>query len=176
MLILSEYNPHAQDRSTVCASTQMGVILRKKLYGFASETAHRGVFLRENAPDKEGYIALFRTVQYDAASGVKRPQTRSRYRKATRTFSSGRFFYLFTLAKCGDPAPCKGVSAAQISRGERNDYHGNTVDRAPRIVDVLGVRFLAEAPKRDVYWGYQMSPSRTALATARAREWTCNFA
>jgi len=38
-----------------------------------------------------------------------------------------------------------GVSAAQVSRDERNDYHGITVDRARRIMDVLGVRFRAEA-------------------------------
>ena len=37
------------------------------------------------------------------------------------------------------------VSAAQVSRDERNDYHGITVDRAQRIMDVLGVRFRAEA-------------------------------
>ena len=38
-----------------------------------------------------------------------------------------------------------GVSAAQVSRAERNDYHGITVDRAQRIMEVLGVRFCAEA-------------------------------
>jgi DNA-directed RNA polymerase specialized sigma subunit len=31
-----------------------------------------------------------------------------------------------------------GVSEAQVSRDERNEYHGITVDRAQRIVDALG--------------------------------------
>lgn len=38
-----------------------------------------------------------------------------------------------------------GVSASQVSRDERNDYHGITVDRAQRIMDALGVRFEASA-------------------------------
>lgn len=38
-----------------------------------------------------------------------------------------------------------GVSAAQVSRDERNDYHGITVERAQRILEALGVRFRAEA-------------------------------
>ncbi len=38
-----------------------------------------------------------------------------------------------------------GISAAQVSRDERNDYHGITVERAQRIMDVLGIRFRAEA-------------------------------
>jgi DNA-directed RNA polymerase specialized sigma subunit len=32
-----------------------------------------------------------------------------------------------------------GVSEAQVSRDERNEYHGIGVDRAQRILDVLGV-------------------------------------
>lgn len=31
-----------------------------------------------------------------------------------------------------------GVSEAQVSRDERNDYHGITLDRAQRILDCLG--------------------------------------
>ena len=31
-----------------------------------------------------------------------------------------------------------GVSEAQVSRDERNEYHGITVDRAQRILDALG--------------------------------------
>lgn len=37
------------------------------------------------------------------------------------------------------------VSATQVSRDERNDYHGITVERAQRILEALGVRFHAEA-------------------------------
>ena len=38
-----------------------------------------------------------------------------------------------------------GVSAAQVSRDERGDYHGITTERAQRILEALGVRFRAEA-------------------------------
>lgn len=37
-----------------------------------------------------------------------------------------------------------GTTAAQVSRDERNDYHGITVERAQRILSVLGVEFVAE--------------------------------
>lgn len=37
-----------------------------------------------------------------------------------------------------------GVSESQVSRDERNEYHGVTVERAQRILEVLGVRFRAE--------------------------------
>jgi ribosome-binding protein aMBF1 (putative translation factor) len=33
-----------------------------------------------------------------------------------------------------------GVHESQVSRDERNEYHGITVDRASRILDALGVR------------------------------------
>ncbi len=32
-----------------------------------------------------------------------------------------------------------GVSESQVSRDERNEYHGITVDRAQRVLDALGV-------------------------------------
>lgn len=32
-----------------------------------------------------------------------------------------------------------GVSEAQVSRDERNEYHGITVERVRRILDALGV-------------------------------------
>lgn len=35
-----------------------------------------------------------------------------------------------------------GVSESQVSRDERNEYHGITVDRARRVLDALGVRLL----------------------------------
>ena len=38
-----------------------------------------------------------------------------------------------------------GVPESQVSRDERNDYRGITVDRAQRVMDALGVRFTAEA-------------------------------
>lgn len=37
------------------------------------------------------------------------------------------------------------VDPSQVSRDERNDYRGITVDRAQRVMDALGVRFTAEA-------------------------------
>ena len=38
-----------------------------------------------------------------------------------------------------------GVDPSQVSRDERNDYRGVTVDRAQRIMEVLCLRFTAEA-------------------------------
>lgn len=35
-----------------------------------------------------------------------------------------------------------GVSETMVSRDERNEYHGITVDRAKRILDALGVRLV----------------------------------
>jgi transcriptional regulator with XRE-family HTH domain len=32
-----------------------------------------------------------------------------------------------------------GVNESQVSRDERNEYHGVTLDRAARILEVLGV-------------------------------------
>lgn len=37
------------------------------------------------------------------------------------------------------------VDPSQVSRDERNDYRGITVDRAQRIMEALGVRFTARA-------------------------------
>lgn len=37
-----------------------------------------------------------------------------------------------------------GVSEAQVSRDEINEYHGITLDRAQKIIDVLGIHFKAE--------------------------------
>ena len=36
-----------------------------------------------------------------------------------------------------------GVHESQVSRDERNEYHGITVDRASRILDALGVRLIS---------------------------------
>jgi transcriptional regulator with XRE-family HTH domain len=35
-------------------------------------------------------------------------------------------------------APRLGVSEAQVSHDERNEYHGITVDRAQRVLDAMG--------------------------------------
>lgn len=37
-----------------------------------------------------------------------------------------------------------GVDESQVSRDERNEYHGITVDRATQILDALGVRLRSE--------------------------------
>jgi ribosome-binding protein aMBF1 (putative translation factor) len=37
-----------------------------------------------------------------------------------------------------------GVSEAQVSRDESNEYHNVTVERAQRILEVMGVRFRME--------------------------------
>lgn len=37
-----------------------------------------------------------------------------------------------------------GVDESQVSRDERNEYHGISVERAVRILDVLGVRLVSE--------------------------------
>jgi len=36
-----------------------------------------------------------------------------------------------------------GVHESQVSRDERNEYHGITVERAGRILDALGVRLIS---------------------------------
>jgi transcriptional regulator with XRE-family HTH domain len=33
-----------------------------------------------------------------------------------------------------------GVHVSQVSRDERNEYHGITVERASRVLDALGVQ------------------------------------
>lgn len=37
------------------------------------------------------------------------------------------------------------ISESQVSRDERNEYYGITVERAQRIMDALGIRFTADA-------------------------------
>ncbi len=41
-----------------------------------------------------------------------------------------------------------GVHESQVSRDERNEYHGITVDRAQRILEVLGVDVTTRVEKR----------------------------
>lgn len=41
-------------------------------------------------------------------------------------------------------AEALGVSEAQVSRDERNEYHGITTDKAQRILETFNIRFIAE--------------------------------
>lgn len=43
-----------------------------------------------------------------------------------------------------------GVHESQVSRDERNEYHGITVNRAGRILDVLGARLSSMVELQDV--------------------------
>jgi transcriptional regulator with XRE-family HTH domain len=56
-----------------------------------------------------------------------------------------------------------GVSEAQVSRDERNEYHGVTVERAQRILEVMGVSFQMEEH-------LEIEPSGEALAAETATE------
>jgi hypothetical protein len=49
-----------------------------------------------------------------------------------------------------------GVHESQISRDERNDYHGVTVDRANRIIEALGFELR-----------YHVGPARRRMGTPR---------
>jgi ribosome-binding protein aMBF1 (putative translation factor) len=54
----------------------------------------------------------------------------------------GRLLIALRIAKGlsqRDLAASLGVNESQVSRDERNEYHGVTVERANRILDVLGV-------------------------------------
>ena len=44
-------------------------------------------------------------------------------------------------------ARLSGVNESQVSRDERNEYHGITVDRAARILEVLGVELVSHAER-----------------------------
>jgi ribosome-binding protein aMBF1 (putative translation factor) len=47
-----------------------------------------------------------------------------------------------------------GVHESQVSRDERNDYHGVTLERASKILDVIGVKFhgTLSLAKRESEW------------------------
>jgi DNA-binding XRE family transcriptional regulator len=49
-----------------------------------------------------------------------------------------------------------GVDESQVSRDERNEYHGISIERAVRILDALGVRLVSEVEEPIVGGG---SPS-----------------
>ncbi len=49
-----------------------------------------------------------------------------------------------------DLAQRLGVSSAQVSRDERNDYHGITVERAQLILDHLGERLTARLDEKSL--------------------------
>jgi len=36
-----------------------------------------------------------------------------------------------------------GVSEAQVSKDERNEYHGITVEKAQRILEALGIKLIS---------------------------------
>lgn len=48
-----------------------------------------------------------------------------------------------------DLAAKLGVNESQVSRDERNEYHGITLDRAARILDTLGVELRTTVEVRD---------------------------
>ena len=59
----------------------------------------------------------------------------------------GRWLIGIRIAKSmsqSELAELLGVSPAQVSRDETNEYHGITVERAQRILEVLGIRFKVE--------------------------------
>ena len=43
-----------------------------------------------------------------------------------------------------------GVSEAQVSRDERNEYHGITLERAQRVIEALRARVKTEVVERDL--------------------------
>jgi ribosome-binding protein aMBF1 (putative translation factor) len=43
-----------------------------------------------------------------------------------------------------------GVSEAQVSRDERNEYHGVTVERAQRILDAMGEKLRLQVEERSL--------------------------
>jgi ribosome-binding protein aMBF1 (putative translation factor) len=45
-------------------------------------------------------------------------------------------------------ADALGVDESQISRDERNEYHGITIDRAQRILDALGEKLVTTVQER----------------------------
>ncbi len=47
-------------------------------------------------------------------------------------------------------AEMMGVSEAQVSRDERNEYHGVTVERAQRILDVMGETLRFEVKEKSL--------------------------
>lgn len=46
-----------------------------------------------------------------------------------------------------------GVNESMVSRDERNEYHGITVDRAMRILDAMGVRLVTRVEVEPVRGG-----------------------
>ena len=42
-----------------------------------------------------------------------------------------------------------GINESQVSRDERNEYHGITIERAARILEVLGVEVVSRAERAE---------------------------
>lgn len=57
-----------------------------------------------------------------------------------------------------------GVHESQVSRDERNEYHGITVDRASRILDALGVRLRSAFEAPLIIRSSDIPPTRRATA------------
>lgn len=53
------------------------------------------------------------------------------------------------------------VSESQVSRDERNEYHGITVDRAQRVLEALGVQITTEVVSLDGSRSKRASLART---------------
>lgn len=68
-----------------------------------------------------------------------------------------------------------GVSESQVSRDERGEYHGITFERAQRILDVLGEKFLhlpygqSVSSKADLLREYLLGDAERARTTERRR-------
>jgi hypothetical protein len=61
-----------------------------------------------------------------------------------------------------------GAHESQVSRDERNEYHGVTVERASRILDALGVRFRSEI-EQPIARGWERSSKGAGCRSSRAR-------
>ncbi len=67
---------------------------------------------------------------------------RGEFSELTNLHGLGQMFVAVRIAKGlsqRELARILGVHETQVSRDERNEYHGVTVDRASRILDALGV-------------------------------------
>lgn len=65
-----------------------------------------------------------------------------------------------------DLAERLGVSETQVSRDERNEYHGITIDRAQRILDALDESINTEVQERHVGEPTSLEVADRALVTA----------
>ncbi len=52
-----------------------------------------------------------------------------------------------------------GVSEAQVSRDERNEYHGITVDRAQRVLDAMGETLTSHVEETSLWRWHELNYS-----------------